>query len=242
MMYGHKMKLKKGRNRMSKVAVCIPAYNEGAHIAEVITSCLKYKIPVIVIDDCSTDNTVLVAENAGAVVLKHETNKGKGGGMNTAIQYCIKEKIDAAIFLDGDGQHNPESIPDFICAFETQNADMVLGNRMNDVKDMPFLRWAVNALTSYMVSMLAKNKIHDVQVGYRLIRANIWETLDIKAGRFDTEPEMVLRAGRSGYKLVEVPVETIYADEVSSIHPWRDTIRFLQMWFRNFGWKPKSGE
>ena len=225
---------------MSKVAVCIPSYNESAHIAEVITACLKFEVPVVVVDDCSTDDTASIAKNAGAIVLRHETNKGKGGGMNTAIEHCLKEGIDAAIFLDGDGQHNPESIPDFIKAFESQNADMVLGNRMNDVKDMPFLRWAVNAITSLMVSMLAKNKVHDVQVGYRLIRANIWKTLDIKAGRFDTEPEMVLRAGRSGYKLVEVPVETIYGDEVSSIHPGRDTIRFLKMWFRNFFWKPKS--
>ena len=129
--------------------------------------------------------------------------------------------------LDADGQHLPEEIGRFLAAGATTAADLFVGTRMQDVGAMPFVRRMVNRYMSRRISRLCGQEVPDTQCGYRMIsRALVPHLLD-GTSRFEYETEMLIIASRKGFRIASVPISTIYSDEVSSIHPVRDTVRFL---------------
>ena len=213
---------------MKWIAV-IPAYNEAPHIAAVVSAVQAQGVPLVVIDDCSTDGTGDRAREAGAEVVRHPVNGGKGKAIGTGFDYACEHGYDGVIFLDADGQHDPEEMPLFIEAARDDRVDIVLGNRMGDTAGMPFLNLATNVVLSGLVSVVAGAKIHDSQVGYRLIKTRVWGTFPMKGTRFDFESEFLIRACRMGCRLKEVPIKTIYGDEVSKINPWAETFRFIRL-------------
>src|ERR1035438_2678392 len=125
-------------------AAVIPCLNEGAGIA-VLVSALRRQVPVVlVVDDGSTDETALLAKVAGATVIRHERNRGKGAALRTGLSQLFKQGFEWAVTLDGDGQHAPEDLPAFLrCAAQT-GALLVIGNRMGNARAMPWLRRQVN--------------------------------------------------------------------------------------------------
>lgn len=213
-----------------KTAALIPAFREEKHIADVIVETRKYLPDVLVVDDGSGDDTAKIAREAGAHVLTNATNLGKGASLGVGLDHLFANGFDAAVCLDADGQHLPTEIPRFLEAGE--NADLVVGNRMSDIEDMPFARLWTNRVTSWILSRLAGVTVHDTQCGYRLVRKEAWQGVVIKTRNYDFEGEMIVAMGRKGFRVTSVPVSTIYGDEVSAIHPVRDTIRFFQMVWR----------
>jgi len=208
----------------------IPAYNEAARVGDVVTRARQHVDEVVVIDDGSRDDTVAVAEKAGAKILRHEHNRGKGGAIATALDYFGRSDATFAILLDADGQHDPTEIRKFVEAAESEQADIVVGTRMNDVRDMPQVRLWTNQFTSWVTGKLARQKIPDSQCGYRLLRRSVLKDLKFSTARFDTETEMLIQAGRAGHKIVTVPIRTIYEPgRASRIHPWHDTVRFFKL-------------
>jgi len=189
-----------------------------------------------VIDDGSTDDTRAVAVKAGATVVSHPQNQGKGAAIRTGLARAQELGPAFAILLDADGQHNPDEIPAFMECQRATGADMVVGNRLVRSANMPWLRKATNYVTSAVVSLLARRRVPDSQNGYRLVRLAHFRKFPLTTSRYEIESEMIIRAGRAGGKIASVPVQTIYGDERSFINPFVDTGRFLRMVGRSFFW------
>jgi glycosyltransferase involved in cell wall biosynthesis len=208
----------------------IPAYNEAARVGEVVAVARRHVAEVVVVDDGSTDETVAAAEKAGAKVLRHPQNRGKGATIATALDYFGRSDTELAVLLDADGQHDPSEIGKFVDAAEKERADIVVGTRMGDVRGMPRVRLWTNRFTSRVTSKLAGQRIPDSQCGFRLLRRAVLKDLKLSTARFETETEMLIQAGRAGHKIVSVPIRTIYEPgRTSRIHPWRDTVRFFKL-------------
>jgi glycosyltransferase involved in cell wall biosynthesis len=220
------------------LAAIIPAYNAGRHLGAVIDHVAEY-VPrdrIVVVDDGSKDDTRAVAEKSGVVVEVHPENRGKGAAIRSGIERAQTLGVPFAILLDADGQHSPDEIPAFIARQKVTDADVVVGNRLVDTANMPWLRKATNYVTSAVVSLLAGRKVADSQNGYRLIRLDHFKKFPLTTSRYEIESEMIIRAGRAGGKFASVPIKTIYAGEASFINPFVDTLRFLRMVGKSFFW------
>jgi glycosyltransferase involved in cell wall biosynthesis len=211
------------------VAAVIPAYLEEKHVGEVARRTLQQLEHVLVVDDGSPDATSENARKAGAEVIVHEQNRGKGESIKSGLRHWIERGFDYVVILDGDGQHLPEEIERFTAAAAATSAGLLIGTRMNDVRDMPLLRRLVNRYMSRKISRLCGQNIPDTQCGFRMVHRSIIPELLGGADRFDYETEMLILASRKGCRIESVPISTIYSDEVSSIHPVRDTLRFFKL-------------
>ena len=223
---------------IERTVAVIPAYNAARHLAAVIDDVSVHiaRERIIVVDDGSADDSHAVAKGAGALALQHEVNQGKGAALRTGIVHAGKIGCGFAITLDADGQHNPADIPKFIGRWVETGADIIVGNRMSEVADMPWIRLATNRTTSWVVSRLAGASIPDSQNGYRMISTELFARIELETTRYDTESEILIKAGRLGAKIASVGVETIYGDEESSINPFVDSARFFRMVVRSFFW------
>ena len=211
-----------------RCACVIPALNEEAAISGVVSACRAQDLPVYVVDDGSRDATAERARSAGATVIVHETNLGKGRAMADGLARAAADGHEAVVFLDADGQHDPAELPAFLSA-AAEGADLVVGCRNLDAEHMPFLRRMTNRFTSWTLSLLAGRRLSDTQSGYRLVRVGVWPRIRPESGHFAAESEMLVRAARQGARMAEVPIKTIYGEEVSHINPVRDTWRFIKL-------------
>ena len=221
--------------KKTSVAALIPAYREAAHISDVVTRTLPHVDLVLVVDDGSPDDTAAVAEKAGAAVIRHQQNKGKGGAIKTGLTELHKQGFDYVVLLDADGQHRPEEIPAFIRQMgELPDAAMLVGNRMSDTRTMPLVRKLTNRTMSGIISLLCRQRIPDTQCGFRLMHQMIVPlVLACETKAFDFETEMLFAVGNEGYTIGNVPISTVYGDEVSKIRPVRDTIKFIKLVLRH---------
>ncbi len=223
-----------------RTGVVIPSYNAGRHLRGVVEK-TAHHVPIsqiIVVDDGSVDDTFETAKQTGAVVLQHRINLGKGAALKTGLKRVAEMGLDYAITLDADGQHNPDEIPKFLECELATNADIIVGNRMAEPKNMPGDRVFANKATSLFVSLRTGVKVPDSQNGYRLIKTSMFQKLEpnLKAVKYEAESEILIKAAGAGARIESVPVETIYASEVSSVNPWIDTARFLRMAIKSFFW------
>jgi UDP-N-acetylglucosamine---dolichyl-phosphate N-acetylglucosaminyltransferase len=213
----------------SNVSVLIPAFKEGEYIAEVVKGTLRFVSRVLVVDDGSADGTVSIAEEAGAEVVCHPVNRGKGAALQTGFDALLATGSEAIIVLDGDGQHDPAELPAFIKCAKESNAGIVVGNRLADADGMPRVRYWTNRAMSMILSWLSRQKIPDSQCGYRLIRREVLERINFTTENYDLESEMLILASRIGFKIDSVPIKTIYTGQVSEIKPGLDTLRFFRL-------------
>jgi len=211
------------------VAAVIPAYHEEKHVADVVRRTLAQLDNVLVVDDGSTDATATSARNAGAEVIVHPQNLGKGESIKAGLRHWLDRELVYAVILDGDGQHLPEEITRFLEAASSTRTELLLGTRMQDVSDMPLVRRLTNRYMSNKISRLCGQPIPDTQCGFRMVHRSLIPVLLGGAERFDYETEMLILASRKGCRVESVPITTVYSDEVSSIHPVRDTIRFFKL-------------
>ena len=211
------------------VAAVIPAYLEEKHIADVVRRTLEQLDNVLVVDDGSADATALTARNAGAEVIVHPQNAGKGETIKTGLRHWFDRNFIYVVILDGDGQHRPEEIVRFLAAASLTQAELLIGSRMKDVREMPLVRRWVNRYMSNKISRLCGQPIPDTQCGFRMVQRSIIPDLLGGAERFEYETEMLILTSRKGCRIESVPITTVYSDEVSSIHPVRDTIRFFRL-------------
>ena len=211
------------------VAAVIPAFHEEKHVADVARRTLEHLDHVLVVDDGSTDATAAAARNAGAEVIVHPLNVGKGESIKTGLRHWLDRDFRYVVILDADGQHLPEEISRFLEAACSTRAELLIGTRMQDVREMPFVRRAVNRYMSNKISLLCGQLIPDTQCGFRMMHRSLIPDLLGGAERFDYETEMLIIASRKGCRVESVPITTVYSDEVSSIHPVRDTVRFFKL-------------
>ena len=218
------------------VAVVIPAYREEKHVGDVVRRARQFISDVLVVDDGSPDATSERAREAGASVVVHPQNRGKGETIKTGLRYWFDRGSRYVVILDADGQHPPEEIDRFIIAAEgSAKPRLVIGNRMNDTARMPMVRRMVNRYMSNRISRVCGQQIPDTQCGFRMLARDLIPEMFGGAERFDYETEMLIFASRKGFAIASVPISTVYSDEVSSIHPVRDTLRFFKLMKRYGG-------
>jgi glycosyltransferase involved in cell wall biosynthesis len=213
------------------IAAVIPAYHEQTHVGKVVERSRTQLDHVLVIDDGSTDATAERARESGAQVIVHPQNRGKGEAIKTGLRHWLGQpEIEFIVLLDADGQHAPEEISRFLsAAVASEQAGLLVGTRMSDLRSMPLVRRKVNRYMSRRISRICGQEVPDTQCGYRMVQRALAPHLLAGTSRFDYETEMLFIASREGFRIVSVPISTIYSDEVSSIHPVRDTIRFFQL-------------
>jgi glycosyltransferase involved in cell wall biosynthesis len=218
--------------------VLIPAYNASLTISELIekTSEFVNKNNIVVVDDGSQDQTFTIAQRTGAVVLKHERNKGKGEALKTGFKYALEKNFEAILTIDADLQHDPSSIVDFLKKTSENFNGIIIGTRDIHLKKMPLARWLSNSLTSVILSILSGQTIRDSQSGYRLISTQVLKKVKLKAKKYDLESEILVKAGRKGFKIDAVPIKTIYGGGKSFINPFIDTARFIKLMWKTLWW------
>ena len=220
-------------------AAVIPCFNESASIATLVAAVRRQLPSVLVVDDGSTDRTAKLAENAGAVVLRHAQNLGKGAALRTGLARALEQGFEWVVMLDGDGQHAPEDLPALWRCAEQTAAKLVIGNRMDEAHKMPWLRRSVNRWMSRMISRRAGKLLPDTQSGFRLIHLPTWTALPLNAQRFEVESEMLLAFLAAGRRVEFVPVRVLRSGRASHICPVADALRWLR-WWRNFSRLPAT--
>ncbi len=206
------------------ILALIPAYNESARLAAVVSGALVH-LPVLVVDDGSTDDTAAIAERAGAAVLRQRPNQGKGAALRAGFRQAMEAGYDAVLTLDADGQHDPAEIPTFLEACRRGQADLIIGARQ--FNQMPSSRRLANSLGQRAFSWALGQAVPDNQSGYRLIsRRLLAELLSSREQGFEFEVEMIVICVERGFKLEWVPIRTIYAGEGSHINPLRHVVNF----------------
>ncbi len=213
-----------------RVAALIPAYGEEAHIAEVVRG-VRERIPnVLVVDDGSIDRTASLAREAGAEVLSHPRNAGKGAAIKSGFNALLPRGYDYILLLDGDGQHLPGEIDRFLAAAAAEPEVMIwIGNRMEAPDAMPWVRRWANRYMSWRISRMCGVKVPDSQCGFRMLHRCVIPRLFCESDAFDYETEMLLVASREQFRIGAVPVTAIYANEVSKIRPVSDGWRFFKL-------------
>lgn len=219
---------KKSKKKLVLVAV-IPAYNEAKFISNVILNAQKYVDKVIVIDDGSTDDTHEIARKCDAIVHSNEKNVGKWFALKRGFSLALEMEADIVITLDGDGQHNPHEIPEFLKVL-LNGADVAIGVREYKGK-MPLIRKVSNFLTTTIINSLFSLKISDSQCGYRAYRRKAVIDLEISSEGYEGETESIIRLGKTSLIIEEVPIQTLYGVESSKMSTVRDTWRFLKTVF-----------
>lgn len=211
----------------ARIIVLIPAFNEANNISWLVNQLEEY-LPVLVVDDGSIDDTAELAQEAGAHVLRQKPNQGKGAALQAGFRWAISNDLEAALILDGDGQHDPREIPKFLSTYQTCKADLIIGAR--DFNQMPPVRRLANTLGRLTFSWALGRQVRDNQSGYRLVSRRLMETmLSSKNSGFEFEVEMVVNCVRRGFELKWVPIRTIYAGETSHINPLKHLINFLRL-------------
>lgn len=224
----------------SQTAAVIPAFNDEKHIGDIVRRTRERLDHVLVIDDGSSDQTAQRAREAGAEVIVHSENRGKGEAIKTGLGHWLAaaspssggldQEVTWVILLDSDGQHLPEEIDCFLSsAGSATRPTFFIGTRMNNLADMPFIRRVVNRYMSRRISRVCGQKIPDTQCGYRMLDRQLIPELLGGGHRFDYDTEVLIIASRKGYRIDSVPITTVYTDQVSKIHPMRDAIRFFKL-------------
>jgi glycosyltransferase involved in cell wall biosynthesis len=209
------------------VLALIPGYEEGPRIAAVVTGARAH-LPVIVVDDGSTDDTAAQAEAAGAIVLRQHPNAGKGAAIRMGFRHALDRGAVAVVTLDADGQHDPTEIPIFLAAFEAGRPELIIGRR--DFGSMPLVRRLSNTLGGWIFSAAVGRRVADNQSGYRLIgRRLMTALLESDEHGFEFEVEMIARCIALDLPMTDVPIRTIYAGEPSHIRPWAHFTSFLRV-------------
>jgi glycosyltransferase involved in cell wall biosynthesis len=205
----------------------IPAYNEAAGVAGVVRGALAH-LPALVVDDGSQDATASIAEEAGATVLRQVPNQGKGAALRAGMRWALERKHEAVVTLDADGQHDPAEIPQFLEAWQTTRADLIVGAR--DFHQMPTVRRLSNTFGRWSFSWALGQPVADNQSGYRLLSRRMMEALlDSREQGFEFEVEMIVTCVQLGYRLSWVPIRTIYAGEASHIDPVRHATNWARL-------------
>jgi glycosyltransferase involved in cell wall biosynthesis len=210
-----------------RVAAIIPALNAAKTVAPVVRAALEEIQPVVVIDDGSSDETGRVASHAGATVLRHPINRGKGAALKTGFAWALEKGYDGVITLDADGQHLPGQIPKFLDA----RADLIIGGRAHLFGDMLPRRRLANRFSAWCIAIASGAKVSDSQSGFRFYSAKLIRAVPLRAEGFAMESEVIVRAGRAGMTIATIPIDLGFVDGVSTSHykPVLDTIR-IALW------------
>ena len=199
------------RQQIPEIIAAIPCFNEELFIGSVALKTKDYVDQVVVIDDGSTDKTAMVAEKAGAIVIRHGSNKGKGVAVSSAFEYAKKAGCKALVLLDGDGQHDPAYIPSLVKPVLEDKADMVVGSRYMELKSsIPGYRtWGHRVLTLF-TNLGSRVKLTDSQSGLRAFSLKAIQAFSFVEQGLSVESEMQFLANDASLRVTEIPISIGY--------------------------------
>ena len=228
-----------------KAAVVIPVYNHEQRIGAVIQEAMKLGLPIIVVDDGSTDNTPeIIGTIDGISVIHHPDNLGKGAALLSGFAAAVEQGCDWALTIDGDGQHRPEDAQRLLQAAALGRRVIVVRQRMGMIgENVPWTSRFGRGFSNFWVWVSGGPRIHDSQSGFRLYPLPEALHLGVQAKRYQFEVEILVRAKRQGMDTIEAPVQVVYqpkGERVSHFRPWPDFKRnsatfSLLIWERIFG-------
>ncbi len=192
------------------VYIILPAFNEEQTIGRVITG-LKHQgfRNIIVVDDGSTDRTSEFAKSEGAVVYRHIINRGLGGAIGTGLQAALNSGATTMVTFDSDGQHDPKDVRKVIRPILNKKADVVIGSRMLNRKDMPWNKKLANSIGNLMTWLLFGVYITDSQSGLRAFSREAAQKIEIKTNRMEVSSEILKEVKQNDLKIKEVPIKMI---------------------------------
>jgi len=227
-----------------KIFIIMPAYNAGATVEKVFSRIpeeVKQRIhSYVVVDDGSTDDTAealarLKEQYSNLFILKHDVNRGYGAAEKTLLNYAVENGADVAILLHSDGQYSPEKIPDLLKPIDEGHAELVQGSRMlgkGALKGgMPVYKYVSNKCLTAIENWAFGMKMAEYHSGYMLYtrKALLEIPFNQLSGSFDFDLEMIVMSRIKGLQIVEIPIPTIYADEVSHLNPIKYGIDVLSI-------------
>jgi glycosyltransferase involved in cell wall biosynthesis len=217
-----------------RTAAVIPAFDEEASIAQVVAGVRGAVDHVIVVDDGSSDRTAERARAAGAEVIVHDANRGKGHAVRSGLARVLDGQFTHVLLLDGDMQHLPEEAASLVEQAVRSGADVVLGQRRFDRGRMPPSRYHANRIGSRVLSWFVGVPVEDTQCGFRVFRVDALRPLHLHATKYEIETEMLVKVRRRGGRVETVPVTAVYAGQKSKLRPVPDTTRtcFLAVYYR----------
>jgi len=190
----------------------IPCYNEEHTIGSLILKTKPHVHTVLVVDDGSSDKTTMIAHDAGAVVLAHPMNKGKGAAIKTGFRYALANGFDDVVTIDGDGQHDPEEIPIVLSELRQNGHDIVIGTRFGPSTEMPFWRKIGKRILDYATAIGTGGFVTDSQSGFRAFNKKAIETLiPLLTGKaFSVESEQLIKGHEKGLQMGSARVSCKY--------------------------------
>jgi len=196
------------------VVVGIPAYNEEQTIANVIIEARKYSDAIIVCDDGSSDSTATIAEQLGALTIRHSKNLGKGWALRSIFEVCKKYNPDVIVTIDADGQHDPKEIPQLIKPILDGKIDVAIGSRylVPSIHKIPYYRKFGLHLINWLNRKAINSDLRDTQNGFRAYTPKALKVVSSSVSNgFSVESEQIILADKVGLKIQEIPVTTKYA-------------------------------
>ena len=204
------------------IIVGIPAYNEERTIGTVVLLVREHVDEVVVVDDGSTDRTATVARRAGATVIRHEENRGKGAAIRSFIDHVREREFEVCVLFDGDGQHSHVDIPRVVEPVLSGDADLVIGSRFVDggtVDSIPLYRRFGQRVLDAVTSLPSRTRLTDTQSGFRALSPKAIRVMSTSASGYGIESEMIDIASREQLSIDERPIEVRYDDVENTRHP-----------------------
>jgi len=214
------------------LVVIVPAYNAEPTLANVVKG-VRRNLPkalIIGVDDGSTDGTRKLLRTVADETIEFDVNKGKGAALRAAFSKALEKGAAAVLTIDSDGQHDPAFAPDIVRALD--RADIVIGTRDLSGAHVPKHRRIANMISSAATRAVSGGKVRDSQSGYRAMKAEVLRKVDAKGDRYEFETDFIIRAARSGFTTVNVPISTIYGSP-SYFREFRDAWLVIKVLWRH---------